>query len=327
MSDRIVIHNSMGAAFIGCVLASALYGVSTIQTFYYYNNYGRDPIHIRALVLAVWIFDTTHQVLISHTVYHYVISNYFNPLALMDMVWRVASLSPAPMSSILVEVLFNGFIGFIVQSYLTYRIWRLSNKKIWVLCLIGPFVLAEFICSVVFTVMALQMKTFGELTALKGLSMTVNILAAVGDLFISICLVYMLYRRRTGYKKSNTIISRLIIFTINTGSLTTLFAIGSLISILVWDDTLIYVTFFFCIGRLYANTFLATLNARSILRSVGQDDDANTIHLSGANTTEEAIGMSKGTRPRNISIQIDTARDILRDDDDSNTMKGKISSS
>ncbi|KAF9499092.1 hypothetical protein BDN71DRAFT_1503467 [Pleurotus eryngii] len=316
MSDRIVIHNSMGAAFIGCVLASALYGVSTIQTFYYYNNYSRDPIHIRALVLAVWIFDTTHQALISHTVYHYVVSNYFNPPALMNMVW-----------SILVEVLFNGFIGFIVQGYLTYRIWRLSNKKIWVICLIGPFVLAELVCSVVFTIMGLQMKTFTDLAELKGLSMTVNIIAAVGDLFISICLVYMLYHRRTGFKRTNTVISRLIIFTINTGSLTTLFAIASLVSILVWDDTLIYVTFFFCIGRLYANTFLATLNARSILRSVGQEDDVNTFHLSGANTTEEAIGMSKGTRPKNISIQISTARDVLRDDDDSNTVKGEISSS
>ncbi|KAJ8691867.1 hypothetical protein PTI98_011387 [Pleurotus ostreatus] len=263
MSDRIVIHNSMGAAFIGCVLASALYGVSTIQTFYYYNNYGRDPIHIRALE-----YPGFHR---------------FHRPKLPD----VSNLAPEQQED----------LG-------TLPHWPIRSGRIH-----------------------LQMKTFGELTALKGLSMTVNILAAVGDLFISICLVYMLYRRRTGYKKSNTIISRLIIFTINTGSLTTLFAIGSLISILVWDDTLIYVTFFFCIGRLYANTFLATLNARSILRSVGQDDDANTIHLSGANTTEEAIGMSKGTRPRNISIQIDTARDILRDDDDSNTMKGKISSS
>ncbi|KAF4576225.1 hypothetical protein EYR36_004202 [Pleurotus pulmonarius] len=325
--SAIAIDNTMGAALIGCILAAALYGVSTVQTFFYFTHYSRDPWYTQQIVLAVWVFDTLHQALITHTVYHYVISNYFNPIALGNMIW-----------SILLEVLVNGFIGLIVQSYLMHRIWRLSGKKLWPLFLIGPFILGEF----VFTILSLQMTTFAELTSLKGLSMTVNVLAAAGDLLISICLVLMLHKRRTGFKKSNTIISRLIIFTINTGLLTTMCAIASLISILVWDATLIYVTFFFCIGRFYANTLLATLNARSIIRNVGEEVDTNSVPLSGrhaSSTLNKArliYSLLKvaafltnpfqiGPKPTNISIQIDTAHEYMRDDD-STTMKTKLPS-
>ncbi|KAF4608121.1 hypothetical protein EYR40_000465 [Pleurotus pulmonarius] len=348
--SAIAIDNTMGAALIGCILAAALYGVSTVQTFFYFTHYSRDPWYTQQIVLAVWVFDTLHQALITHTVYHYVISNYFNPIALGNMIW-----------SILLEVLVNGFIGLIVQSYLMHRIWRLSGKKLWPLFLIvgthlpssqplltiasylqGPFILGEFVCSLVFTILSLQMTTFAELTSLKGLSMTVNVLAAAGDLLISICLVLMLHKRRTGFKKSNTIISRLIIFTINTGLLTTMCAIASLISILVWDATLIYVTFFFCIGRFYANTLLATLNARSIIRNVGEEVDTNSVPLSGrhaSSTLNKArliYSLLKvaafltnpfqiGPKPTNISIQIDTAHEYMRDDD-STTMKTKLPS-
>ncbi|KAF9497558.1 hypothetical protein BDN71DRAFT_1504822 [Pleurotus eryngii] len=311
----------MGAALIGCILAAALYGVSTVQTFFYFTHYSRDPWYTQQIVLAVWVFDTLHQALITHAVYHYVISNYFNPMAL-----EYPGMLPVGFSFIdtridvfsQLEVLVNGFIGLIVQSYLMHRIWRLSGKMIWPLILIGPFIVGEFVCSLVFTVLSLQMTTFAELASLKGLSMSVNILAAAGDLLISICLVLMLHKSRTGFKKRVV-----IIFTINTGLLTTLCAIASLISILVWDTTLIYVTFYFCIGRFYANTLLATLNARSIIRSVGADTDTNSVPLSGRHASSS---LSKvGPKPTNISIQIDTAHEYMRDDD-STTMKTKLPS-
>ncbi|KAJ8496903.1 hypothetical protein ONZ45_g12263 [Pleurotus djamor] len=274
-----------------------------------------DPWYTQYLVLFVWLNDTLHQALITHTVYHYVITNYANPLALFDMIW-----------SILAEVLVNGFIGLAVQGYLTHRIWRLSGKNWWYVLIIGPFVISEFFCCLVFTILSLQMTTFAELTELKALSMTVNVLAAAGDLLISASLIYLLQKRRTGFKKSNTIISRLIIFTINTGLVTTLCAMASLVSILVWADTLIYVTFFFCIGRFYANSLLATLNARSMIRNVGEDMSANSVPLSGRHQVNNSTHMLKGgAKPTNISIQIDTAQEYMRDDDDV-TMKSKVPS-
>lgn len=110
------VDNTMGASLIGVICAAMLYGVSCVQTWYYFNRYSKDVWYIKALVGGVWFFDSVHQMLISHTVYYYVISNYNNPAILTNMVW-----------SILLEVLFNGFIGFLVQMFLTLRVWRCTD--------------------------------------------------------------------------------------------------------------------------------------------------------------------------------------------------------
>lgn len=193
------VDNTMGASLIGVICAAMLYGVSCVQTWYYFNRYSKDVWYIKALVGGVWFFDSVHQMLISHTVYYYVISNYNNPAILTNMVW-----------SILLEVLFNGFIGFLVQMFLTLRVWRLSSQNIPLTAVVGALVLAEFGCSVVFTVQSMRLQTWGELTRLKGLSITVNILAAVADILIAASLCYFLHRSRTGFKKSDTMISRLV---------------------------------------------------------------------------------------------------------------------
>jgi hypothetical protein len=95
------------------------------------------------------------------------------------------------------------------------------------------------------------MDTFAELSNLKHLSMVVNVLAAAGDVLIALILCVMLHVSRTGYKKyrsvillcvfptlmcciacrSDTIINRLIAFSVNTGLLTSVCAVMSLVSV------------------------------------------------------------------------------------------------
>ncbi|KAF8165087.1 hypothetical protein B0H34DRAFT_222439 [Crassisporium funariophilum] len=300
LASPVVVHNTMGAAYIGVVCAGMLYGVSCVQTWYYFFKYQQDVWYIKALVSAVWTFDTIHQILISHTVYHYVISNYNNPVVLSDMVW-----------SILLEVLFNGFIGLLVQGFLTLRVWRLSGNNIPLTAVVAALVLAGFGCSVVFTAQSLKLQTWAELNQLKGLSMTVNVLAVVADILIAAALFFFLHRSRTGFKKSDTMISRLIMFTVSTGLLTSVCAVASLVSILVWGQTLIYVAFYFSLGRLYSNSVLATLNARQTIRGLGEDSDELSFSLQGISKSGERQHSS--TRSTNISIKIDTMHEFMRD--------------
>ncbi|KAJ7591424.1 hypothetical protein C8J56DRAFT_562734 [Mycena floridula] len=239
ISTRVAVDNTMGAAFVGVICAAGLYGVSCVQTWYYFNRYPNDAWYIKLLVATVWFFDTIHQGLISHTVYWYVVTNYSNPEKLNDLVW-----------SILLEVLFNGLVGFLVQSFLTLRVYRLSGESRFLTAVVGSLVFAEFACSVVFTLRSLKLVTWADLGELKGLSMTVNVLGAVSDVGIAASLFYFLQNSRTGFKKSDTMISKLILFTVSTGLLTSICAIASLISILIWGQTLIYVAFYFSLGRL-----------------------------------------------------------------------------
>ncbi|KAJ7667665.1 hypothetical protein DFH06DRAFT_224399 [Mycena polygramma] len=287
------IDNTMGSALLGCIFAAGLYGVSCVQTWYYFNRYGSTDLwYIKTLVGVVFVCDSIHQALISHTVYWYVITNYSRPEALSNLVW-----------SILLEVLFNGLIGLMVQSFLAMRVWRLSNRNKALTAVTASLVLAEFGCSVAFTIQSLQLKTWKELGELKGLSMSVNVLGAVSDFFIALTLVYYLRRSRTGFKKSDTMITKLIVFSVSTGLLTSVCAVASLVSIIVWGQTLIYVAFYFSLGRLYFNSVLATLNARNDIRA--STDDPEDLTFSLQTLSKVPRNMSSIRRPT-ISIKIET---------------------
>ncbi|KDQ58604.1 hypothetical protein JAAARDRAFT_673647 [Jaapia argillacea MUCL 33604] len=268
---HLVLDDTLGAMFIGVVVAAALWGVSCVQAWYYYNHYRVDLWHIRLLVTAAFITDTIHQMLITHTLYVYLVTNFGNPLILDSLVW-----------SLLVEVLFNGLTALMVQLFFTIRIWKLSERSIAVTLCVLLLVLAEFGTVFAYTVKALHFSTFTQLAELKALSMTVNALAAAGDVVIAAVLCTVLHRARTGFQHSNNVINRLMIFCVNTGLLTSICAVLSLITISALPNTFIYIAFYFASGRLYLNSLLATLNARRSIHNkpVGPSNFSESISLS-----------------------------------------------
>ncbi|KAJ3998909.1 hypothetical protein F5050DRAFT_1805514 [Lentinula boryana] len=302
------LNDTMGAAFIGMEFACFLLGLSFLQAYIYFSEQ-HDTLAVRSLVGLVVLFDFIHQALISHTVYYYLIMNYGDSSALGLAVW-----------SLLAEVLFNGFTAFCVQSFLTWKIWRLSNSNIWVTGVVAALVLAEFGCVLAFGVIALvRVRTFAELANdLKGLSITVNAFAAAGDVLIAAILTWLLQTSKTGFQRSDTMLNKLTIFAVNTGALTSLFAVASLISILAAPNTFIYITFFFCMGRLYTNSLLASLNARKKIRNGGDNVHTTTGHnfsFQSRSFTKPSSFISFGSKKQQeISIQIDTTQELRAQD-------------
>ncbi|KAL4075733.1 hypothetical protein J3A83DRAFT_2027255 [Scleroderma citrinum] len=294
---------TFGAYLLGVIISAILYGVTVVQTSYYYAGYPADPWHIKFLVLAVFISDTIHQALITHSAYIYLVKDIGAPAELGNVVW-----------SLIVEVLFNAITAFLVQCFLTMRVYRLSNKNIIATLTVMTVVLAEFIMSLIYVSKAINFETFVQLAQLKALSSAINATTAASDVMIAGCLCYLLQKSRTGFRRSDTMITRLIIFSVNTGLLTSILAISSLITISVWPNAFIYISFYFCLGRMYCNSLLATLNARRIIRGDSTDDDVSMSLQGVKKTTQSVIGTSQRPLPNNISIKIDTTQELVRDD-------------
>ncbi|KAH8109884.1 hypothetical protein DFH11DRAFT_893616 [Phellopilus nigrolimitatus] len=259
------LDNTMGALFLGVVLAMALWGVGSVQVYYYFNMYPKDELWIKILVIVVWVFDSVHQGLITHTCYTYLITNYGNPLFLMHVV-----------KSLVVMVLFSGIICLLVQSFLVHRVWKLSHKNIFAVSFLMLLVLGEFISVVIYFAKAAVFTSFAQLPSIFNESRSINILGAASDIMIAFTLIFLLQRSRTGFSRSETIINRLILFTINTGLLTSLCALMSLIFVSLYPDAFIYISFFVCVSKLYSNTLYATLNARTSVGGVGQHTSSGT---------------------------------------------------
>ncbi|KAK0459422.1 uncharacterized protein EV420DRAFT_1678180 [Desarmillaria tabescens] len=293
------IDSTFGALFIGMVLAAVLWGVSCVQTWYYFDNYRHDSIFLKGVVFLTWLSDTIHQVLITHVLYYYTISHFGDTDALENIVW-----------TLYVEVVFNAITGFLVQSFFAYRIWTCFPEK-----------LRSPVCH-----RAFDIGRSGDLSSicrrwrtpsyvyrpqkLKPLSMSINVLAAAGDVLISVAICFFLNNAKSGFAWSNNVINRLVHLIC---SIT--FGFNDMI-ILALPNTLVYFAFYFMIGRFYVNSLLATLNSRKSMRTPAsteaeshslQDRARSTFsaRLRGIMSTQD--NNKPHTTPR-IEVQISTIK-------------------
>ncbi|KJA12528.1 hypothetical protein HYPSUDRAFT_210434 [Hypholoma sublateritium FD-334 SS-4] len=109
-----------------------------------------------------------------------------------------------------------------------------------------------------------------------------------------------------------------ILFSVNTGVLTSLCAVASLISIVCAGDTFLYISFFFCIGRLYTNSLLAALNARKMIRNAGSSvhtASGDGFAIVSMQTFPKGGHMASRQRGTNISFKIDPTKQFVMDSD------------
>ncbi|KAK7460660.1 hypothetical protein VKT23_009375 [Stygiomarasmius scandens] len=311
------LDNTMGVMLLGIIVSAILYGISLVQTMYYFNRYPKDVWYLKALVTITLVLDTVHMAFTTHTIYHYLVTEYYNKEALNFMIW-----------SVLAEAVPTGVTGCLVQLFYTVRVWRLSNKNWFLAIFILVMVLGDAACGTAWVIISLLRETFQDLLGISGLTMTINVLSAAADVVIAVALCFLLQKSRTGFTRTDTIINKLILFVVNTGLATSLCAVASLISLLASPDTLIYAAFYFCIGRLYSNSLLAALNARNHIRGGGGAfDDSEMVSIPASVSPHpgqslNALQMSrsvplphikKNSNDRNISIRVDTTQEYRSD--------------
>ncbi|KAI1798241.1 hypothetical protein LXA43DRAFT_18532 [Ganoderma leucocontextum] len=115
-----ILDQTLGAAFIGNILAACLYGLTTLQTYIYFARDNMDSCTLNTLIAILWVLDTLHLVLISHTVYVITVSNFGNILASLKPTW-----------SLLAHVIVTGISDGIVRGIFCHRIWILSDRNRW----------------------------------------------------------------------------------------------------------------------------------------------------------------------------------------------------
>ncbi|KAJ3895972.1 hypothetical protein GG344DRAFT_61737 [Lentinula edodes] len=274
VSDTVRDREALAAVLcspLGILVAALLLGVSVIQMLYYVSGSGqKDGLILRTLVGIVFTFDVVHQGLITHTGYIYLISYWQHPTKIHTVVW-----------SLLIEVLFNGLVAFCIQCLWAYRIWKLGGK-VWIVSVVLAsleFSHQSYRFQILTPCRLLRVRTLEELTTeLKGLSVAVNALAVASDLLIAGTLTFMFQHCKTGFKRSDTMLNKLIFLVINTGAVTSLCAVASLVSILAAPNSFIYISFFFSMGRLYMNALLMSLNARGIISEAGNMNTMNCVN-------------------------------------------------
>ncbi|KAI5116031.1 hypothetical protein M0805_002086 [Coniferiporia weirii] len=246
-------------------LSMALWGSGTVQLYSYYDRYRKtDKRWTMALLLVTYVLDTTHQALVLKSLYIYFVKNFANS----------AYLEHFDRSLIDTSVL-AGIISACVQSLFIRRIWSLSRSNVFLTAFISCLVMAQLAATLVYFGLMYNFTEIAQLSLTRKAEHTVIIITAVVDFSIAATMAFLLHSIRIGFKATNTIVDRLIIYTIGTGFLTGVLCLVAVATSLAFPDTFIWMLVMITLPKLYFNSMLASLNCRQGLRD-NLADMANT---------------------------------------------------
>ncbi|KDR70329.1 hypothetical protein GALMADRAFT_144642 [Galerina marginata CBS 339.88] len=208
------LNNTFGAFLIGTLVSSMLFGVTGIQTWYYFQNYS-DHILVQSVVLIILVAESLHIVFCIHAIYHYTILNFSNPEELVNVVWSATA-----------TLIVTSVIVLVVQLFYARRIYVVSRKNVGLTAVIVTLALGKFAVGIGLSIRADEHPFFPNFVQLQASWIyTACVLPALNDVLIAASLSYYLHISRSGIRSTDTLINKLIVFAINNGALTSVFDI------------------------------------------------------------------------------------------------------
>ncbi|KAG0694363.1 hypothetical protein DFH29DRAFT_1083851 [Suillus ampliporus] len=232
-TPQLDLGSTFGALLIGVIVAAVLVGVTNIQassTFRRIATQGEHSISWLSYGSGMYLFelpssslsrlrrplnfrtfDVLHLALIIHCVYYYLVNNYANIGALTKVVW-----------SFKLQMIINAPVIYGYISWYVYRIWIVSKGRsrcslpitvgiIVILCagIIIARMWAIYQCHVFTDFIGIEWSTY----------MTLGVITFL-DIVIASSLCYLLATSRTGTSSTDSLITKLMGYIINTGCLT-----------------------------------------------------------------------------------------------------------
>ncbi|KAH6910922.1 hypothetical protein BKA70DRAFT_1268911 [Coprinopsis sp. MPI-PUGE-AT-0042] len=263
MSDSVVpvvdVPMTFGALLVGGIIAIMFSGVTWAQCIIYAKLYAKDRGLVKILVFVVWLLDTLHTVFITLSLWSYLIIHFGKP-HFIDVV----------PTSLALTIVVTAILTFVVHCFFIYRIFILAKRNYFIACPLLFLACARLCFASLTTAKLIQLRSLHGFVAAYTWSFTTGLtLSAIIDVFITGLMCGLLQQRRAEYSSLNNVLDTLILYAFENGVLTTLAALLSLITWITMKHNLIFMATHFIIIKFYANSLLATLNARRELKSGG----------------------------------------------------------
>ncbi|KAJ7761805.1 hypothetical protein B0H16DRAFT_1530597 [Mycena metata] len=259
------LDNTLGAIVVGFAVACVIFGILLTQGWTYFSRYNSDSTLYKLLVVLILLLETTDQSFIGHAVYFYTVTSAGNATAVATgtTTW-----------SIILQQAVGSVVGTIVKCCFATRVYRFSDRNIFITGFIILLSLGQLAVALIFTIQAFQLPSIPAVFRLKTLATISLGLGSFTDVVTAASLSFFLWRMRTNHKSAaNSLIMRLVMDAVNTGILTTAVSLSTLFLFDFLTGNLIFAATYFMLSKLYAVSFLATLNARRVVHGRGTDHE------------------------------------------------------
>lgn len=278
---------------IAITICAPLWGVTIAQAAAYYRTYQRDNKYLKILVGVCVVLNTAQLATLSYTVYF----------------WMIVCRNPANYeflgilgnALVVVPAYITYFLTTVVQCFYGMRVWFVSGKQIWLVCVIIALSITQFVGG--FALVS-YMTTVNNIIAVYSRFNHISGSIELGssmlcDILISGSLWWYLRKGRGNvFSRTRNAIDTLILQAVNIGLLTNIVALANLVTWLAAPESdFTWAVFHFSLGKVYVNSMLVSLNAREKIQKNmhGAHMATSTFDIDGT-TRHAASDFEMGTR-------------------------------
>ncbi|KAF9554331.1 hypothetical protein CPC08DRAFT_766789 [Agrocybe pediades] len=245
---------NLRAPFLGFAAGAVLLGVTILQAWQYYINYWHDSKSRKIIIGLVCLLDGLHFAFSSTMMYSTFTSTqkYADP----NVVWSLKALAT-------VKVL----LMVLVQGYYLHLIWVLAGSLVMKM----ELSFSVFAFAYALGIAATFLTFLERISNVSDFPISFERMIYIGfgssamiDCGISIIMSLILFKNSTSIsKRSNGVVTYMVVFFAATGVLTALAAIATVGLYTANRSSVLYLGIEFSVSRLYANSILALFNAKS----------------------------------------------------------------
>jgi len=211
---------------------------------------------VKLAVGLLWCFQAFQLACSAQSLYRWSVTNYNNPLALEWGTWEFSIQGYNTVCS-----------SFTVQTFFAYRVYSLS-ADLYVGMLVQVLVLVQFgFGAAAFTRMNIDVEFRVMVKDCTWLVVSWLAIQATADIVIATRMCLLLRHRRTGFPKTDSVINRMVLYTISTGLVTGVLSCIDLVLFAKYGFEFGVFVIGMTLGPFYSITMLANLHMRKTLRA------------------------------------------------------------
>lgn len=254
------LQGTFGVVIVAIIISAFLTGILTLQTYTYYTLFPKDSLFRKSMVALIFILDFAQFCCITDFGWWYLVRNWGNvdSLAIIRPTYGLF-------------VVFGSLVIFLVQCLFLQRIFTLDKKLRYLTIPIFLLISIEFAFGMLGASYGIKVRPFVDIST-KGFNGSVVAVwlgtGVAADVGLAAVLSYILHVKRTGFRKTDNLISKLIVWSVNTCLLTSIVALLNIIFFYKQDvlqNVHLICNMILC--RLFSNSLLASYNRRASLKS------------------------------------------------------------
>ncbi|KAJ7173928.1 hypothetical protein C8R43DRAFT_976576 [Mycena crocata] len=283
----------------------ALLGTLTLQVYKFHICFPKEKAWIKALVYTLFVLELVQTGITSHFAYSILVTGWGDPTIFVKLPW-----------SSLATPIFTGITSAAVQIFFARRIWILKAQSVVYRIVAAVIVLLALMQSLAGIISDARFAVTTAVAELQNLIIGVKVWligAAACDILITVTMVIILaeYRKKTPWKKTDTVITKLIAHVVETGAVTSIVALFDVILFIRFPSNNLHQTPAFMLGKLYSNVLLVTLNARAVMGTPSGLINRSTENTHEMNWRRQASTNHETDLPR--TVHITTVTEVTND--------------